>query len=147
MWQMTRLVRNGFEDQQSGPFKTTKETIFRKIQRWRNVFRSIAFQLERTSWIVLRAGNLLGTNEGSCCNGAEVQKSEREKVRVKCKHSNPPDLSNNLLLSRFHKYSPDIENFHHKKLFFLPNCREWSENTFFTLEVYHLCIHIATSFC
>ena len=36
---------------------------------------------------------------------------------MKSKHSNPPDLSNNLPLSRFHKYSSDIENFHHKNVF------------------------------
>ena len=60
-----------------------------------------------------------------------------------------PDLSNNLLLSWFHKYSPDIESFHHNFVF-LPNFRQWYKNTFFTLEVYHLCNHKAclpTFFC
>ena len=40
MWQMTKLFKNGFEDhlfsgnqQQSGPFKITKERFYRLIQK------------------------------------------------------------------------------------------------------------------
>ena len=40
MWQMTKLFKNGFEEhlfgrnqQQSGPFKITKERFYRMIQK------------------------------------------------------------------------------------------------------------------
>ena len=68
MRNMTRLLNTAFGDhlfcgnqKQSGTFKITKEGLCRVIQKQRNVFRLIELKLERSSWKLLRAGNLLGT--------------------------------------------------------------------------------------
>ena len=50
--------------------------------------------------------------------------SQNIEFHTYSKHSNPPDVSSNLPLARFHKYSPDIENFHHKHFF----CCQTAEN-------------------
>ena len=58
-----------------------KRRILQNDPEIKNVSRSIAFQLETTSWKLLEQDIFLVQNEESCCNGAEVQEALKESPK------------------------------------------------------------------